>query len=234
MILTKHCILLHMNKYYILNKYLKLLNYEVGPGQVGPGQVGPGQVGPGQVGPEQVGPEQVGPGQVGPGQVGPEQVGPGQVGPGQVGPGQVGPGQVGPFSAIFASYPFKVLVQNIFQLLFVHALFLLVSLPEAAFGEIELHGEMMVPLVDGDHPTPSRAVLFFHECAGVQCGRHVQYVSDFHRSPSIQERKRMNHPATLAVPMIMIAATIPISMLMRSPFFRRSSDLAKPYRYSTI
>ena len=91
-----------------------------------------------------------------------------------------------------------------------------------------------VPLVDGDHPAPSRAVFFFHECAGVQCRRHVQYVSDFHRSPSIQERKRMNHPATLAVPMIMIAATIPISMLMRSPFFRRSSDLAKPYRYSTI
>ena len=51
---------------------------------------------------------------------------------------------------------------------------------------------------------------------------------------SSQERKRMNHPATVAVPMIMIAATIPISMLMRSPFFRRSSDLAKPYRYSTI
>ena len=55
-----------------------------------------------------------------------------------------------------------------------------------------------------------------------------------HRSPSIQERKRINHPATLAVPMIMIAATIPISMLMRSPFFRRSSDPAKPYRYNTI
>ena len=114
-------------------------------------------------------------------------------------PEQVGPEQVGPFSAIFASYPFKVLVQNIFQLLFVHALFLLVGFPEAAFGEIELHGEMMVPLVDGDHPAPSRAVFFFHECAGVQCRRHVQYVSDFHRSPSIQERKRMNHDVARCV-----------------------------------
>jgi len=113
--------------------------------------------------------------------------------------------------------------------LFVHALFLLVGFPEAAFGEIELHGEMMVPLVDEDHPAGMRACPCGHKGAGGDGGFQAQLVSDFHRSPSIQARKRMNHDVAVKTPIRAKMYVLIFTSLHAQIGLFRHQSVTKPY-----